>query len=94
MQFVVAGLFRADAEAEREAIHEAFNEHLAQRAARTHFGGPLYDETGRRTGVLLILEASDWATARHFLAQSPYQAAGLYDWTLVSEIRPEVGRFA
>jgi uncharacterized protein YciI len=94
MQFVVAGRFRPDAEAEREAIHQAFNEHLGQRAARTHFGGPLYDETGRRSGVLLIVEAADWTIARHFLAQSPYQQAGLYDWTLVSEIRPEVGRFA
>jgi uncharacterized protein YciI len=91
MLFMVAGLFREGAEAERDSVHAQFSEHVGQRAARTHFGGPLFDADGRRSGVLLVVEAADFATARHFLEQSPYQTAGLYRWTLVSEVRPEVG---
>jgi uncharacterized protein YciI len=93
MLFVVAGLFRPDVEPERLAVHEQFGEHLTQRSARVHFGGPLYDADGTRSGVLLIVEAADFPAAERFLEQSPYKTAGLYGWTLVSEVRPEVGGY-
>lgn len=91
MLFVVAGLFRPDVEAGRLEIHEQFNEHIGQRTTPTHFGGPLYDADGTRSGVLLIVEASDFDAVQRFMTESPYQAAGLYGWTLVSELRPEIG---
>ena len=69
MLFVVAGRFRPDVEAQRDAIHESYNEHLAQRVARVHFGGPLYDAAGRRSGVLLVVEAVDFPLAERFLAE-------------------------
>jgi hypothetical protein len=91
MLFVVEGHFRPDAAVERDAIHERFSEHLMQRVARVHFGGPLYDDGGNRAGVLLIVEAADFATAKAFLLSSPYEEAGLYDRIEVSEVRPDVG---
>ena len=91
MMFVLTGHFRAGAEARRQAIHEGYNEHLRQRAAHVRFGGPLFDEAGRRSGVLLVVEVADRAAADAFLQASPYQLAGLYERTEVAEIRPEVG---
>jgi uncharacterized protein YciI len=91
MLFVVAGYFRPDTAARREALEESFNEHLMQRVARVRFGGPLYDEGGNRSGVLLIVEAADFATAKAFLLASPFQEAGLYERIEASEVRPELG---
>ena len=91
MLFVVAGRFRPGAEPERIAIHEEFSAHLSQRTPRVHFGGPLYDEAGQRSGVLLVVEAPDFTLAHAFLDASPYKQAGLYEWSFAAEIRPEVG---
>ena len=91
MLFVVAGHFRPDCEAERAPLEARFNEHLMQRVDRVHFGGPLYSEAGAMSGVLLLVEAKDHASAQAFLHASPYHQAGLYDRIEVTEIRPEIG---
>ncbi len=92
MLFAMYGRFKPDVEDKRKEIHERYNEHLSQRVSPVHFGGPIYDEHGRRAGVLWIVEAPDFAAAQAFLRHSPYEQAGLYEETQISEIRPEVGR--
>jgi uncharacterized protein YciI len=91
MQFALVGRFADGSETKHDAIHELFNEHLMQRTARARFGGPLYDQVGRRVGILMIIETADFAAAEAFLRASPYQQAGLYDQVEIHEIRPEVG---
>ena len=91
MMFVVTGQFKPGAEAERQAIHERYNEHLMQHGAHVRFGGPLFDKDGGRCGVLLVVEVHDRRAADDFLQASPYQAAGLYARTWIEEIRPEIG---
>ena len=91
MLFVVTGYFKPGAEAERLEIHERYNEHLMQRVAHVRFGGPLLDDNGARTGVMLVIDVADRQTAEAFLSSSPYEAAGLYARTDVTEIRPEIG---
>ena len=94
MLFAMYGRFKPGVEDKRQEIHERYNEHLSQRAAPVHFGGPIYDENGQRAGVLWIVEARDFEAAQAFLRHSPYEQAGLYEETHISEIRPEVGRIA
>ena len=91
MLFVLNARFNPGVEAVRQAIHERFNEHLMQRASRVRYGGPLFDDQGARTGVLLIVEAADLEAARRFVSDSPYEQAGLYESVQISELRPEVG---
>ncbi len=92
MLFVMYGRFKPRVEAKRQEIHEQYNEHLSQRATPVRFGGPIYNEHGERAGVLWIVEAPDFEAAQSFLRYSPYEQAGLYEETHLSEIRPEVGR--
>jgi uncharacterized protein YciI len=94
MLFALIGFFRADAEPERDRIHERLNEYLAQPFRRVRFGGPLWDASGRRTGGLILLEADGFEQARAFLAANPYIAAGLYERTEVHRLDAQVGRIA
>ena len=91
MLFVIAGRFGPNTEAEREKIHADFNEHLMQGSPAVRFGGPLYDAAGRRSGVLLVVEAEDRGAAERFYQASPYAKAGLYDRHDIDELRPETG---
>ena len=91
MLFAIVAYFREDAEAERDKVHQAFNEHLMQRTARVRLGGPLYDEQGRRSGMLLVVEAKSHGQALEFYNDSPYTRAGLYARVDISEMRPETG---
>ena len=89
MLFAVSGHFRAGGA--DTASHISFSDHVAQNVCRVHLGGPLYDAAGERIGVLLLVEAKDFAEADAYLRSSPYALAGLYDRTTVSELRTEVG---
>lgn len=94
MLFALIGLFRADAEADRERIHEQFNSHLAQPFRHVRLGGSLKDGAGRRTGVLLVVEADTLEQAQAFLDASPYVRAGLYERVELHRLDVEVGRIA
>jgi uncharacterized protein YciI len=89
--YAIAGWFRPDAEAQRQALHESFNEHLAQRRPHVRLGGPLRDESGARAGVLILLEADAAEQAHSFIAASPYARAGLYERIEVAALDLEVG---
>lgn len=53
--------------------------------------GPLLDSDGSRAAMLMLFEADDRATAEAFVANSPYQKAGLYERYALHEYRNQIG---
>jgi uncharacterized protein YciI len=92
--YAISAWFRADAEAQRQALHETYNEHLAQRRPHVRLAGSLRNEAGGRAGVLILLEADGPAQVQSYIAASPYAHAGLYERVDVAAIELEVGALA
>ena len=96
MLFVATGRFRKDAEAVRDEIHEQFSDHLTQHGPelRIRLGGSLRDAAGKRTGVLLLVEAAGPENVQRFLDSSPYALGGLYESTSLDLVDLEIGTMA
>jgi uncharacterized protein YciI len=91
MLFVMIGLLKPGAE-DRLPDPDAVNEHLSQPFRRTRLAGYLRAEDGRRSGLMMLLEADSFAQAETFLHDSPFFKADLYDRVEVAEYAIEVGR--
>lgn len=92
MLFCLYARFKPDVEQRRDALHELFNEHLMQRFIQIHLGAPLFDDQGRRSGILMVIEADDIEKVRHFLRISPYAEADLYENVDIQRMDLQVGR--
>jgi hypothetical protein len=53
--------------------------------------GPLWDENGKRTAMLMIFEVDDRPKAQSFVEDSPFLKAGLYEHHHLYEYRNEGG---
>ena len=53
--------------------------------------GPLFDSDGSRAAMLMLFEADSREAAEAFVANSPYQKAGLYERHALHEYRNEIG---
>jgi uncharacterized protein YciI len=91
MQFLVAGILKPDMEERMLALHDEFNEHLAQPYRTIALAGALRGKDGKRKGYVAIIEAETFAEAEAWLAQSPFYANHLYERVEVAEFAPEVG---
>lgn len=77
--------------AKRSAHLAAHLAHVEARIDRYFVAGPLRDAAGVTIGSLLVVEASDEADARAFLAEDPYAAADLWDSVHVSAFAAVAG---
>jgi uncharacterized protein YciI len=91
MQFLVAGILKPDMEERMLALHNEFNEHLAQPYRTIALAGALRGKDGKRKGYMAIIEAADFEDAEAWLKQSPFYANGLYERAEVAVFAPEVG---
>ena len=91
MLFTVHALFKPDIEARREAAHADFNDHLRQPVLRIRLACALHDEAGRRTGLLILIEAPDRAAVEGLIASSPYTKADLYQRVEIDLTEVEAG---
>jgi len=84
--------FKPNVEAERDALHEAFSDHLRQPMLHIRLAGAIrHADTHERSGVLILMEADTRAAVDHFLEMSPYNKAGLYERTYIDEVVIEAG---
>lgn len=58
---------------------------------RYRVAGPLYDDAGRMTRSLFLVQADSLADAKAFMAQDPYVAGGLYAEMEYRRFLPAVG---
>jgi uncharacterized protein YciI len=89
--YSVIARFKPGVDAEREALHAAFGDHLRQPLLHIRLAAQIrHPDTGERQGVLLLME-DDRAAIDHFLELSPYRAAGLYERIEIDELLIEAG---
>jgi len=91
MQFLIAGILKPGVEDRMLALHNEFNEHLAQPYRTIALAGALRGKDGKRKGYVAIVEADTFEDAEAWLQQSPFYANDLYERVEVAEFAPEVG---
>ena len=91
MLFAWIGFLDPDAGPVPQEVNRETNAFLEQPYIKIHSVGPLCDENGRRSAMLMIFEAPDRAAAEALVANSPYRRAGLYAEHRLYEYRNEVG---
>jgi uncharacterized protein YciI len=89
--YVVTARFRPDVEDQRKSLSKEFGDHLGQPLLHIRLVGVLKSAAGERKGVHMLMEADSRAKIEHFLEQSPYKLAGLYDSVEVDELEIEAG---
>jgi uncharacterized protein YciI len=91
MLFAWIGFLKPGDETIPQDVNEQTNDFLQQPFLQIHSAGPLCDENGHRTAMLMIFEANDRAAAEALVENSPYRRAGLYERHHLFEYRDEVG---
>ena len=91
MLYMVNARFKPGVEAQHAALASQFGDHLGQPLLHIRMVGALRDDQGNRTGVHLLMEADSRQQLDHFLEQSPYRQAGLYDRIEVDQLEIEAG---
>lgn len=91
MLFAVKARFRPGTEERRASLAADFGQHIRQPLLHIRLVGALVDGDGRRTAVLMLMEADDREQLHHFVMQSPYAEAGLYQNVDVDELQIEAG---
>lgn len=91
MQYLIAGILKPGVEDQLLALHNDFNEHLAQPYRTIALAGALRGKDGKRKGYVAIIEADSFEDAEAWLNQSPFYANDLYERVEVAEFAAEVG---
>ncbi len=91
MLYAWIGFLKPDAEMIPQEVNQQTNDFLQQPFLTIHSVGPLCDENGRRSGMLMIFEADNRPAAEALVAGSPYLQAGLYEQAHLYEYRNEAG---
>ena len=94
MLFVVVAYLKPGMAPKSADLREAFSDHLASNHPRLRLGGPLKDETGARMGSFYIAEAESRQEVVHFVEQSPYARADIYERVEINELTLEAGRLS
>lgn len=98
MLFLVLGYDRVQGGAEiRKRTRIAHLEFVAAHGAAFRFGGALLDEGGRMIGTVAVIEAADRASLDSFLADDPYNRAGLFGSVVIcpaKQVLPEIAQGA
>jgi hypothetical protein len=91
MLYAVKARFRPGFEERRASLAADFGQHIRQPLLHIRLVGGLFDDVGRRSGILMLMEADSRGQLDHFLMQSPYAEAGLYESVDVDELQIEAG---
>ena len=91
MLYAVKARFRPGMEERRAALSTEFGQHIRQPLLHIRLFGVLLDADGRRSGMLMLMEADGRALIDSFLEQSPYTRDGLYEGFEIDELQIEAG---
>ena len=91
MLFAWIGFIRDGNETIPQDVQHQVNEFLQQPYMPIEVVGPLCDENGRRSAMLMLFEAEDRSAAEALVANSPYRKAGLYKDYHLYEFKNEIG---
>ena len=91
MLFMIVGFLKPDVEDRLIALHNEFNEHLAQPYRPIAAAGVLRDADGKRCGYLAFLEADSIQEARDFHDRSPLYTEALLERSEVLQYDVQIG---
>jgi uncharacterized protein YciI len=91
MLFAWIGFIKEGAETIPQEVNRQTTDFLQQPYLSISHVGPLCDENGRRSAMLMIFEAEDRKTAEALVENSPYRRAGIYEQHHLYEFRDEIG---
>ena len=91
MLYAVKARFRPGTEERRAALSTEFGQHIRQPLLHIRLLGALLDDHGRRSGMMMLMEADDRELVQNFLDQSPYSRERLYDDLDIEEFQIEAG---
>ncbi|MCW3797607.1 YciI family protein [Sphingomonas sp. BN140010] len=92
MLFAIMGFYKPEAELHLADLQDEVNEFVGQPLKQIRVAGPLFDEHDRRMGNLMLVDAADFDEAKRLLGISPFYQHDLYERTIVTEFRIEVGK--
>jgi uncharacterized protein YciI len=91
MLFAVKARFRDGTEEQRAALAAEFSDHIRQPLLHIRLLGALLDESGRRNGMLMLMEADSRELVQSFLDQSPFSRERVYEDLEIDELQIEAG---
>ena len=91
MLFAVKAQFRPGTEERRASLSSEFSQHIGQPLLHIRLLGVLLDSDGRRSGMLMLMEAEGRDHVQSFLDQSPFLREGVYGGVDIDELRIEAG---
>ena len=91
MLYAWIGFLSPGAESIPAWLQESATDFLSQPLIKIRAAGPLRDETGKRSGMMMIFEHDSRASAEAFVNDSPYLKADLYEDHRLYEYANEVG---
>jgi uncharacterized protein YciI len=91
MLYAVKARFRPGTEEQRNALSADFSQHIRQPLLHIRLLGALLDANGRRSGMMMLMEADSRELVQSFLDQSPYSREGLYVELDIDELQIEAG---
>lgn len=91
MLFAIHMIDRPGAAALRSDIADAHREFVGAHLAQMLLGGPLLADDGKTAvGSLIVMDFDDRASAIDFIAQEPYNQAGLFESVTIRAFHPVV----
>jgi uncharacterized protein YciI len=91
MLYAVTGRFRPGTEEQRAALSAEFSQHVGQPLLHIRLLGALLDGSGRRTGMMMLMEAEAPEHVQSFIDESPFARERLYDALDIDELQIEAG---
>lgn len=92
MLFAVMGFLKSVVDHPPGQGQDAMNEHLGQQMLQIKLAGPLKNREGSQVGLMVLIEAEDFAAAEAYLHESPNFKNGLYERVEVAEYAIELGK--
>ena len=91
MLYAVKARFRPGSDERRNALATEFSQHIRQPLLHIRLLGALLDGDGRRSGLLMLMEADGRELVQNFLDQSPFARERLYEDLEIEELQIEAG---
>ncbi len=89
--YALTARFKLGSEGQRSGLATDFGDHMRQPLLHIRLVSVLLDDAGKRTGLLILMEAQGRDVVERFLQSSPFEKAGVYESVIIEEARIEAG---
>jgi hypothetical protein len=91
MLYALIAYFKPDAGPIPPSVQVGVSDFIGQPFTKVRMAGPLRDASGKKAGMMMIIEEESREAAEAFVKESPYRDAGLFEDMRLYEYDNEVG---